>query len=45
MPHNKGMNVANADGSVTRALGSTKDVISGGQDDWWSYNSMIGWDQ
>jgi len=45
MPHNKGMNVAHADGSVSRVLGSANDVIPGGQDDWWSYNSMLGWDQ
>jgi prepilin-type processing-associated H-X9-DG protein len=45
MPHNKGMNVTRADGSVGRVLGNPKDVISGGQDDWWSYNSMLGWDQ
>jgi prepilin-type N-terminal cleavage/methylation domain-containing protein/prepilin-type processing-associated H-X9-DG protein len=45
MPHNKGMNVAYADGSAGRVVGNAKDVVSGGQDDWWSYNSMIGWDQ
>jgi prepilin-type N-terminal cleavage/methylation domain-containing protein len=45
MSHNKGMNVARADASVSRVVGNPDDVIPGGQDDWWSYNSMLGWDQ
>jgi len=38
MPHNKGMNVLHADNSVGRVIGNPK------QDDWYEYNSYIGWD-
>jgi prepilin-type processing-associated H-X9-DG protein len=38
MPHNKGMNVLHADNSVGRVIGNPK------QDDWYEYNSYMGWD-
>jgi prepilin-type N-terminal cleavage/methylation domain-containing protein/prepilin-type processing-associated H-X9-DG protein len=38
MPHNKGMNVLHADNSVGRVIGNPK------QNDWYEYNSYIGWD-
>jgi prepilin-type processing-associated H-X9-DG protein len=46
MPHNSSMNVAHADGSAGRVAPQRNDVITGGTEyDWWTYNSMIGWDQ
>jgi prepilin-type N-terminal cleavage/methylation domain-containing protein len=38
MPHNKGMNVIHADNSASRIKGDPK------QNDWYYYNSYIGWD-